>query len=224
VWCGNTDCGQNPHKSLPAFLPTMHFRPLLNMKPFFCWSPWLNLCPKPARTIADVEAHYEQKLNTVYRNLVIAQAVLAGSNRWLARFEHPDYFEQQSIQQLNNWLWTREHETRRHYDALLLNYASELSHALHYERLVKEEAERQRKKAELERRWEREAAERAARDEEDAAKIAAALETLPAHVSPATRACLTARIKFGLINARFRGLPRALRRIIKGLPLIEAGV
>ncbi len=201
----------------------MHFRPLLNMKPFW-WSPFLNLCPKPKRTSAEVVAHFEQELNTVYRNLVVAQVALAGSNRWLARFEHPDYFEQQAMQELNNWQWTRERETRRHYDALLLNYASELAHALHYERLVKDEAEWQRKKEEMERRWEREAAERAAQDAEDAVKIAAALATLPAHIAPATIQRIKSRIELGLMNARWNRKPRALRRIIKGLPLIEAGV
>jgi hypothetical protein len=195
---------------------------------FYCHSPWLSHCHKPARTSAEVEAHYEAILPNVYYSLVANQAARRAATRIVDNSTTTDYFEQQDEQILYYSAWRRADDALRLYNSHMLVYASELAYARHYERLVAQDAEDKRRTAERERQhaeWQAALKAQTERDNaEDAAKIGAALATLPAYLAPAVVARIRYCLKMGLMKGRWDRQPRATRRILKGLPLIETGV
>jgi len=191
-------------------------------------SPWLSQCHKPARTSADVEAHYEALLSKVYYNLVANQAARRAATRIVDHSTTTDYFEQQDEQSLYYSAWRRADDAQRLYNSHMIVYASELAYARHYERLVAQDAEDKRRTAEMERQhaeWRAALKAKTERDDaEDTVKITAALATLPAHLAPAVVARIRYHLKMGLMRGRWDRQPRANRRILKGLPLIETGI
>jgi hypothetical protein len=155
--------------------------------------------------------------------LTMLQTAARGSNKAYTQSTATDYFEQQDEMRANHDIWRRASEAQRVFDHSKISYASELAYALHYERLERKAAEEKIRDAEREREMAAFRERLRLQGEEDEAKAAAAIAALPP-LSPAT---LT-RIRYCLLNAirqaRWNGKPRAMRRLLKGLPLVEAGI
>ncbi len=200
------------------------FRPTLDMKPYFCFSPWFHQCRKPARSSAEVEAHWEPRMLQYLHTLTMLQTAARGSNKAYAQSTTTDYFEQQDEMRANYAIWRRASEAQRVFDHSKISYASELAYALHYERLERKAAEEKIRDAEREREMAAFRERLRLQGEEDNAKAEAALIGLPATLSPATLARIRACLLNAIRQARWNSQPRAMRRLLKGLPLVEAGI
>jgi hypothetical protein len=200
------------------------FRPTLNMKPYFCFSPWFDQCHKPARNSAEVEAHWEPLLLKYLHSLTMLQTAARGSNKAYAQSTATDYFEQQDEMRANYTIWGRAREAQRIFEAYERAYASELAYALHYERLERKAEEDKIRDAEREREMAAFTERLRLQGEEEEAKAAAALSALPPTLSPATLARIRYCLLTAIRQARWNGQPRAMRRLLKGLPLVEAGI
>ena len=200
------------------------FRPTLNMKPYFCWNPWLHQCHPPIRNSTEVEEHWEPLVLAKYRRMVILHVVSRCNNRMFTQSTTTDYHEQQEESRANYAAWGNAREAARAFEDIKMSYASELSYALHYERLVRQEEETKRIQAEqLAKRaalWEK----MRLQDEADNVSANAAMADLPVTLPEKIRVRIRYRIILALRNARWNRLPLANRRLLKGLPLIMAGV
>lgn len=200
------------------------FRPTLDMKPYFCFSPWFHQCRKPARTSAEVEAHWEPRMLQYLQNLTMLQAAARASNKAYAQSTTTNYFERQDETRANYAIWHRAREAQRAFDHYKISYASELAYALHYERLERKAAEEKIRDAEREREFAAFQERLRLQGEEDEAKAAAAIATLPSTLSPATLTRIRYCLLMAIRQARWNSQPRAMRRLLKGLPLVEAGI
>lgn len=200
------------------------FRPTLNMKPYFCWSPWLSQCRKPVRNSTEVEEHWEPQVLARYRRMIILQAAARGNNRMFTQSTATDYFEQQDERRANLDIWRSARDAARAFEEIKMSYASELSYALHYERLVRKEEESKRIRAEHEAKMAAWHAEQKRLSEEDEAVAAETIKVLPATLAPAIVDRIRRKLVYAMWKARWNRLPRANRRLLKGLPLVSAGI
>lgn len=199
------------------------FRSTLNMKPYFCFSPWFHQCRKPVRNSDEVSEHWEPLVMERYRHLIMMLAVESGNNRMLNQSTATDYFDQQDDRTANFAAWKRARDAEGAFTGIKMSYASELAYALHYERLVRQEEaskriveEQQRKYAALDEAYRRQ-------DEADAAAAAEAVKALPP-LPEQTLTRIRNRILAAIRKSRWDSKPRGMRRLVKGLPLIEAGI
>lgn len=199
------------------------FRPTLNMKPYFCWSPWFHLCKKPERDSTQVEEHWEPQVLQCYQRMIMLQAASIGNNLMLKRVTVYDYFEQQEARRANFAAWERSRDAESAFRGIKMNYARELSYALHYERLVRQEEESNRIVEEQERKYAALDEAQRLQDEADAAAAAEAVKALPP-LPEQTVTRIRNRILAAIRKSRWDGKPRAMRRLLKGLPLVSAGV
>ena len=199
------------------------FRPTLNMKPYFCWSPWFHLCKKPERDSTQVEEHWEPQVLQCYQRMIMLQAASIGNNLMLKRVTVYDYFEQQEARRANFAAWERSRDAESAFRGIKMNYARELSYALHYERLVRQEEESNRIVEEQERKYAALDEAQRLQDEADAAAAAEAVKALPP-LPEQTVTRIRNRILAAIRKSRWDGKPRAMRRLLKGLPLVSAGI
>lgn len=199
------------------------FRPTLNMKPYFCWSPWFHLCKKPERDSTQVEEHWEPQVLQCYQRMIMLQAASIGNNLMLKRATVYDYFEQQEARRANFAAWERSRHAESAFAGIKMNYARELSYALHYERLVRQEEESNRIVEEQQRKYAALDEAQRLQDEADAAAAAEAVKALPP-LPEQTVTRIRNRILAAIRKSRWDGKPRAMRRLLKGLPLVSAGV
>jgi len=201
------------------------FRPTLNMKPYFCWSPWFHLCKKPERDSTQVEEHWEPQVLQCYQRMIMLQAASIGNNLMLKQSTGTvyDYFEQQEARRANFAAWERSRDAESAFRGIKMNYARELSYALHYERLVRQEEESNRIVEEQERKYAALDEAQRLQDEADAAAAAEAVKALPP-LPEQTVTRIRNRILAAIRKSRWDGKPRAMRRLLKGLPLVSAGV
>ena len=199
------------------------FRPTLNMKPYFCWSPWFHLCKKPERDSTQVEEHWEPQVLQCYQRMIMLQAASIGNNLMLKRVTVYDYFEQQEARRANFAAWERSRDAESAFRGIKMNYARELSYALHYERLVRQEEESNRIVEEQQRKYAALDEAQRLQDEADAAAAAEAVKSLPP-LPEQTVTRIRNRILAAIRKSRWDGKPRAMRRLLKGLPLVSAGI
>lgn len=199
------------------------FRPTLNMKPYFCWSPWFHLCKKPERDSTQVEEHWEPQVLQCYQRMIMLQAASIGNNLMLKRVTVYDYFEQQEARRANFAAWEKSRHAESAFAGIKMNYARELSYALHYERLVRQEEESNRIVEEQQRKYAALDEAQRLQDEADAAAAAEAVKALPP-LPEQTVTRIRNRILAAIRKSRWDGKPRAMRRLLKGLPLVSAGV
>ena len=199
------------------------FRPTLNMKPYFCWSPWFHLCKKPERDSTQVEEHWEPQVLQCYQRMIMLQAASIGNNLMLKRVTVYDYFEQQEARRANFAAWERSRDAESAFRGIKMNYARELSYALHYERLVRQEEESNRIVEEQQRKYAALDEAQRLQDEADAAAAAEAVKALPP-LPEQTVTRIRNRILAAIRKSRWDGKPRAMRRLLKGLPLVSAGI
>ena len=199
------------------------FRPTLNMKPYFCWSPWFHLCKKPERDSTQVEEHWEPQVLQCYQRMIMLQAASIGNNLMLKRVTVYDYFEQQEARRANFAVWEKSRHAESAFAGIKMNYARELSYALHYERLVRQEEESNRIVEEQQRKYAALDEAQRLQDEADAAAAAEAVKALPP-LPEQTVTRIRNRILAAIRKSRWDGKPRAMRRLLKGLPLVSAGI
>jgi len=200
------------------------FRPTLNMKPYFCWSPWFHLCKKPERDSTQVEEHWEPQVLQCYQRMIMLQAAGIGNNLMLKRATVYDYFEQQEAHRANFAAWQRSRDAESAFAGIKMNYARELSYALHYERLVRQEEESNRIVQEQQRRYAALDEAQRLQDEADEAAAVDAVKSLPATLAPAVVERIRRKLVYAIKKACWDGKPRANRRLLKGLPLVTAGI
>ena len=201
------------------------FRPTLNMKPYFCWNPWIKQCRKPERDSTQVEEHWEPQVLQCYQRMIMLQAASIGNNLMLKQSTGTvyDYFEQQEARRANFAAWERSRDAESAFRGIKMNYARELSYALHYERLVRQEEESNRIVEEQERKYAALDEAQRLQDEADAAAAAEAVKALPP-LPEQTVTRIRNRILAAIRKSRWDGKPRAMRRLLKGLPLVSAGI
>jgi len=200
------------------------FRPTLNMKPYFCWSPWLKQCHKPVRDSTQVEEHWEPQVLACYRQMILMQAASIGNNIMLNQSTVTDYHEQQDERRANSAAWQRSRDAESAFAGIKMNYARELSYALHYERLVRQEEETNRIVQEQQRKYAAIDEARRRQDEVDEAAAMDAVKSLPATLAPAIVERIRRKLVYAIKKACWDGKPRANRRLLKGLPLVTAGI